>query len=101
MRKNCSRIPSVSPSLTSLQCAVTSGTLAVGATNIPAPASPKTFIHIRRDPQTGEVILSRKPIMWEGFFAALKEAKLPADFLAAEARRQDAQDRDPLDGWKE
>jgi hypothetical protein len=39
--------------------------------------------------------------MWEGFFAALKEAKLPADFLAAEARRQDAQDRDPLDGWKE
>ena len=101
MRNNCSLITSVSPRLTRFQCAILSGTPEVGATNIPAPASPKTFIHIRRDPQTGEVILSRKPIMWEGFFAALKEAKLPADFLAAEARRQDAQDRDPLDGWKE
>jgi antitoxin VapB len=58
-------------------------------------------VYIRRDPQTGDVILSRKPATWEGFFAALKEAKVPADFLAAEARRQDAQDRDPFDGWKE
>lgn len=58
-------------------------------------------VYIRRDPQTGDLILSRKPTTWEGFFAALKEAKVPADFLAAEARRQDAQDRDPFDGWKE
>jgi antitoxin VapB len=58
-------------------------------------------VYIRRDPQTGDVILSRKPTTWDGFFAALKEAKAPADFLAAEARRQDAQDRDPFDGWKE
>ncbi|EXI79454.1 MAG: Antitoxin VapB1 [Candidatus Accumulibacter appositus] len=58
-------------------------------------------VYIRRDPQTGDVILSRKPTTWEGFFAALKGANVPADFLAAEERRQDAQDRDPFDGWKE
>jgi len=58
-------------------------------------------VYIRRDPQTGDVILSRKPATWEGFFAALKEAKVPAGFLAAEERRQEAQDRDPFDGWKE
>jgi antitoxin VapB len=58
-------------------------------------------VYIRRDPQTGDVILSRKPATWEGFFAALKGANVPACFLAAEERRQDAQDRDPFDGWKE
>ncbi|EXI84789.1 MAG: Antitoxin VapB1 [Candidatus Accumulibacter regalis] len=58
-------------------------------------------VYIRRDPQTGDVILSRKPATWEGFFAALKGANVPAGFLAAEERRQEAQDRDPFDGWKE
>ena len=60
-----------------------------------------TEVYIRRDPDTGDVILSRKPTPWEGFFAALKDANVPTDFLAAEERRQDAQDRDPFDGWKE
>ena len=58
-------------------------------------------VYIRRDPQTGDVILSRKPATWEGFFAALKGANVPAGFLAAEERRQEAQDRDPFDGGKE
>jgi antitoxin VapB len=60
-----------------------------------------TEVYIRRDPETGDVILSRKPTTWEGFFAALKDANVPADFLAAGERRQDATDRDPFDGWKE
>jgi antitoxin VapB len=60
-----------------------------------------TEVYIRRDPETGDVILSRKPTTWEGFFAALKDANVPADFLAAGERQQDGQDRDPFDGWKE
>jgi antitoxin VapB len=60
-----------------------------------------TEVYIRRDPETGDVILSRKPTTWDGFFAALKDASVPADFLAAGDRQQNAQDRDPFDGWKE
>jgi len=60
-----------------------------------------TQVYIRRDPETGDVILSRKPTTWEGFFAALKDADVPADFLAVGERRQDAHTRDPFDGWKE
>jgi antitoxin VapB len=58
-------------------------------------------VYIRRDPATGDVILSRKPTTWDGFLAALKDANAPADFLAAGDRQQNAQDRDPFDGWKE
>lgn len=60
-----------------------------------------TEVYIRRDPETGDVILSRKPTTWEGFFAVLKDADVPADFLAARERQQDEQDRDPFVGWKE
>ena len=60
-----------------------------------------TEVYIRRDPETGDVILSRKPTTWDGFFAALKDARVPADFLAARERQQNAQDRDPFGGWKE
>ena len=60
-----------------------------------------TEVYIRRDLETGDVILSRKPTTWDGFFAALKDANVPADFLAAGDRQQNAQDRDPFDGWKE
>ena len=31
-------------------------------------------VFIRKDPQTGDVILSRKPATWDGFFAALDGA---------------------------
>jgi antitoxin VapB len=42
-------------------------------------------VDIRRDPQTGDVILARKPTTREGFFAALKDADVPAGgaFVAA------------------
>ena len=58
-------------------------------------------VFIRRDPQTGDVILSRKPATWEGFFAALKDADVPAHFLDAAERNQGKQDRDPFAGWRE
>ncbi len=58
-------------------------------------------VFIRRDPETGDVILSRKPTDWEGFFAVRTAAGIPSDFLDRGDRCQDEQDRDPLEGWTE
>jgi antitoxin VapB len=58
-------------------------------------------VYIRRDPETGDVILSRRPETWDGFFAALKAAEVPPDFLDAQERGQGAQNRDPFEGWRE
>ena len=54
-------------------------------------------VFIRQDPETGDVILSRKPATWDDFFAALKDADVPADFLSASERQQGTQDRDPFE----
>ena len=53
-------------------------------------------VFIRQDPETGDVILSRRPGDWAGFFEALKAADVPQDFLGTEERRQAGNDRDPL-----
>jgi antitoxin VapB len=53
-------------------------------------------VYIRRDPATGDVILSPRPTAWDGLFDALEKADFPADFLAPEQRQQGAQDRDPF-----
>lgn len=53
-------------------------------------------VFIRRDPDTGDVILSRRPADWQGFLDALAHTEVPADFLDAAERRQIEQDRDPL-----
>ena len=58
-------------------------------------------VFIRQDPNTGDVILSRKPATWDGFFAALQAASIPEDFLGEAERAQSNQDRDPLEGWAE
>jgi antitoxin VapB len=55
-------------------------------------------VYVRQDPETGDVILSRRPGDWEGFLRALREADVPADFLSPGERRQTARDRDPLEG---
>jgi antitoxin VapB len=39
-------------------------------------------VFIRRDPQTGDVVLSPKPASWEEFFELANRTKLPADFMA-------------------
>lgn len=54
-------------------------------------------VFIRQDAETGEVILSRKPASWDGFFAALKDAGVPADFLSASERNEGTQNRDPFE----
>jgi len=38
-------------------------------------------VYIRRDPATGDVILSRCPDSWQEFFALVKTLDLPQDFL--------------------
>ena len=58
-------------------------------------------VFIRQDPETGDVIISRKPATWDGFFAALKGANAPADFLDEKERNQGLQDRDPFNRWSE
>ena len=57
----------------------------------------EVFIH--QNPETGDVILSRKPASWDDFFAACKDADVPDDFLDENERKQGAQHRDPLEGW--
>jgi antitoxin VapB len=58
-------------------------------------------VFIRRDPETGDVILSRKPGDWDDFLSAIQGTDVPADFLSKEERAQATQDRDPLAGWSE
>ena len=58
-------------------------------------------VFIRQDPKTGDVILSRKPTTWDGFFTALYAADIPENFLSGAGRDQGIHDRDPLEGWRE
>jgi len=39
-------------------------------------------VFVRRDPATGDVILSRRPESWEDFFELMKSIDVPSDFLA-------------------
>ena len=38
-------------------------------------------VFIRRDPQTGDVVLSPKPASWKEFFELANRTKIPADFM--------------------
>jgi antitoxin VapB len=58
-------------------------------------------VFIRQDAETGDVILSRRPATWDGFFEALKGANVPDDFLDAKERSQAAETRDPFEGYSE
>ena len=52
-----------------------------------------TEVFIRKDPKTGDVILSRKPGDWDDFFNLLKTVEIPKDFMVS---REDSlpQERD-------
>ena len=58
-------------------------------------------VYIRRDPLTGDVILSTKPRSFDRFFAALAKAEIPDDFLSPGERRHEGKERDPFEGWEE
>ena len=59
-----------------------------------------TEVSIRKDPDTGDVILSEKPRTWDDFFAARDAAiaagEIPDDFIDLEARKREVHDRDPF-----
>ena len=44
-------------------------------------------VYVRRDPTTGDVILSRRPNSWKEFFELTESIGIPDDFLT---ERQDA-----------
>lgn len=58
-------------------------------------------VYIRRDPRTGNVILSARPeLSWMEFMALRHQlGELPEDFLSE--RAQSTQRRDPFDSWVE
>ena len=39
-------------------------------------------VFIRRDPETGDVIISKKPGNWEDFFELMKSINVPDDFMS-------------------
>ncbi len=39
-------------------------------------------VFIRKDPDTGDVILSKKPGTWGDFFEFIESANIPKDFMA-------------------
>lgn len=53
-------------------------------------------VYIRRDPVTGDVILSRRPDSWEGFFALDATTDVPTDFMSETDRNQGEHARDPF-----
>ena len=61
-------------------------------------------VSIRKDPRTGDVILSEKSAKqknWEKFLELRKKTKVPDDFLSPEERHLPAADGDPFEGWQE
>ena len=58
-------------------------------------------VFIRQDAETGDVILSRRPASWDGFFEVLNQVAVDPDFLSETERTQSTQHRDPFEGWRE
>ena len=52
-------------------------------------------VFIRRDPASGDIILSRKPGDWAEFFELVKTLDVPADFMA-DRNQGPPQSRDPF-----
>ena len=44
-------------------------------------------VYVRRDPTTGDVVLSRRPGDWADFFESLEHLEIPEDFMVG---RKDA-----------
>jgi len=60
-------------------------------------------VFIRKDPLTGDVILSRRPDDWSGFLAVTENSQVPEDFLSTAERQTQGhtdtqdQERDPFE----
>jgi antitoxin VapB len=56
------------------------------------------IVFIRRDPETGDVVLSRRPDSWSDFFALDTTTQVHVDFMSEADRQQGNQNRDPFKG---
>lgn len=54
-------------------------------------------VFIRREPATGDVVLSRRPDSWASFFNLDASTKVPASFMSKTDRKQGKNKRDPFD----
>ena len=54
-------------------------------------------VYIRRDSTTGDIVLSRHPGSWDGFFALYKSTEIPSDFMTEADRNQGQLSRDPFE----
>ena len=50
-------------------------------------------VYIRRDPETGDVVISKKPESWDDFFELREQLDVPEDFMA-ERDNETPQERD-------
>lgn len=58
-------------------------------------------VFIRRDPVTGDVVLSRRPDSWDGFLALCETTVVPPDFMTESDRDDEPPERDPFaDGYR-
>ena len=48
-----------------------------------------TEVDIRRDPQTGDIVLSNPILSWDDYFAWVKTLNLPEDVFAARDQSED------------
>ncbi|MGC8491175.1 MAG: antitoxin [Syntrophobacteraceae bacterium] len=53
-----------------------------------------TEVYIRRDPETGDVIVSARPDSWDSFFKLRSEVRAPDEFLSD--RRDEASQKREL-----
>jgi len=58
-------------------------------------------VFVRRDPATGDVILSQRPRLSWAEFVAYRESLGPEDFELQLDRDEGIQARDPFEGWSE
>jgi antitoxin VapB len=56
-------------------------------------------VYIRRNEDTGDIIISEKPDSWDAFFDMLGGLHVPDDFLSDVRQMEEA--RDPFEGWVE
>lgn len=56
-------------------------------------------VFIRKDPGSGDVILSARPTNWDSFFEAIKGLEVPEDFLSEAERDRRVETRDPFEGF--
>ncbi|GAA5133980.1 antitoxin [Alloalcanivorax gelatiniphagus] len=55
-------------------------------------------VFIRRDPVTGDIVLSTRPESWAGFLEVQARTDVPDDFLGPDEREAPDAHRDPLEG---